>query len=163
MLADPVDRVGLFRRSFEPSTRLPAAAPARLWIDGRYVLRVNGVELGARPGARDPGWPATTWSTWLPTCSVGENVLAVTGRHFGRATSWWMPVPPTYSLGAGSLRAGGPGRRGVGRHRPEAGDCRPGEAWTPVPVPGDVACLPLESFDARRHPHGWERPRLRRL
>ena len=26
-----------------------------------------------------------------------------------------------------------------------------GEAWTPVPMLGDVACLSLESFDARAH------------
>ena len=31
-------------------------------------------------------------------------------------------------------------------------------ACIPVAPCGDVACLPLESFDAGAHPHGWDRP-----
>ena len=35
-------------------------------------------------------------------------------------------------------------------------------AWTPVPVPGDVACLPIESFDARTPPGRVAGCRVRR-
>jgi hypothetical protein len=31
----------------------------------------------------------------------GENVLALTVRHFGTARSWWMPANATYTLGGG--------------------------------------------------------------
>ena len=57
-------------------------------------------------------------------------------------------------------RRGLAGVRGAGRRRWVISDrtwrCTPGDAWTPVPVPGDVACLPLESFDARAHADGWD-------
>jgi hypothetical protein len=154
VLADPVDRIGLLRRSFELD-EVPASAPCRIWADGRYVLRVNGVEVARGPVRADPRQARYDVVDLAPHLVVGTNVLAVTARHFGTATSWWTPVPPTYSLGAGCVvleAAIGDDWVVTDRHwRAHAG-----EAWTPVAVPGDVACLPLESFDARRHPQGWE-------
>ena len=64
-------------------------------------------------------------------------------------------MPPTYSLGAGSVVF----EALVGDEwlvADRTWRCSPGRAWTPVPVPGDVACLPLESFDAREHDPGWD-------
>lgn len=90
-----------------------------------------------------------------PFLRPGTNVIAITARHYGEATSWWTPVPPTYSLGGGSLvmEALFDGEWLVSDDRWRVA---PGTAWTPVPVPGDVACLPIESFDARTHPGGWQ-------
>jgi hypothetical protein len=154
--ADPVDRISLFRKVVELDA-VPERAPARLWIDGRYVLRVNGVELARGPVRSDPRSAHYDVVDLAPHLRPGTNVIAITGRHFGEATSWWIPVPPTYSLGAGSLVFEALlGERWIGSDR--SWRCRRGDAWTPVPVPGDVACLPLESFDARAHPAGWERP-----
>jgi alpha-L-rhamnosidase len=156
VLADPTDKVVLFRRSL-PLTEVPDAAPCRIWIDGRYVLRVNGEEVARGPVRSDPRQAHYDTADLASHLRVGDNVISVTGRHFGEATSWWMPVPPSYSLGAGSLLFEAlVGDEWIVSDR--SWRCRPGEAWTPVPVPGDVACLPLESFDARVHPHGWESP-----
>jgi len=154
VIADPTDTVALLRRRFELAS-VPDRAPCRVWADGRYVLRVNGVEVARGPVRSDPRAAHYDVVDLAPHLTTGANVLALTARHFGTATSWWMPVPPSYTLGAG----------GVVVEALLAGDwlvsdaswrCRAGEAWTPVPVPGDVACLPLESFDARVHPGGWE-------
>lgn len=154
VLADPVDRIGLFRRTIDLDA-VPDTVPARLWADGRYVLRVNGTEVSRGPVRSEPRSARYDVVDLAPHLRVGRNVVALTARHFGEATSWWMPVPPTYSLGAGSVL-----------FEAQVGDdwivsdrrwrCSPGRAWTPVPVPGDVACLPIESFDARQHDHGWE-------
>jgi len=154
--AEPIERVALLRRTVEVGA-VPSTAPARIWADGRYVLWVNGTEVARGPVRSDPRRPHYDVVDLAEHLVAGENVLAVLARHFGVATSWWMPVPPSYTLGAGSVvfeaRVGDDWVVSDRSWR-----AAPGEAWSPVPVPGDVACLPLESFDARRHPHGWDRP-----
>jgi alpha-L-rhamnosidase len=154
--ADPVDRVVLLRRAVDLAD-VPERAPCRIWADGRYVLRVNGTEVARGPVRSDPRRPHYDVVDIASHLRVGENVLAVTARHFGRATSWWIPAPTTYTLGAGSFvfeaLIGSDWITSDRTWRSHAGD-----AWSPVAMPGDVACLPIESFDARRHPQGWESP-----
>jgi alpha-L-rhamnosidase len=156
VLSEPVDRVALLRRTVE-LPEVPDAVPCRVWADGRYILRVNGVEVARGPVRSDPRQAHYDVVDLAPTLSPGTNVIALTARHFGTATSWWTPVPPTYSLGGGSVvleaLLGDEWLVTDSEWRAHAGD-----AWTPVPVPGDVACLPLESFDGRSHPQGWELP-----
>ncbi len=156
VLDRPVDTVALFRRRFELDTD-PERAVCRLWVDGRYVLTVNGTDMARGPVRSDPRRAHYDVVDLAGVLHAGTNVVAVTARHFGEATSWWTPVPPTYSLGAGCLVfEAAVDDRWVVSDRSWA--CRPGDAWTAVPVPGDVASLPLESFDAGRHPTGWEAP-----
>ena len=152
-LADPRDQIVLFRREFTLSTP-PVTAPARVWIDGRYILYVNGTEAARGPVRNEPRSARYDFVDIGPFLQTGVNTLAILGRRFGQSTSWWVPVPPTYSLGAGSLVF-----EGVVGDEWIVSDASwrssNGEAWTPVPMPGDVACLPLESFDARAHCWGW--------
>lgn len=153
VLRDKSGTVGLFRRVIELSD-VPESAPARLWVDGRYVLQVNGVEIARGPVRSDPRRSHYDVVDLAPHLVAGENVLALTVRHFGTATSWWMPAPPTYTLGAGCVafeaRVGAEWIVSDGQWRSTEGS-----AWQSVPTPGDVASLPLESFDSRQHPHGW--------
>lgn len=154
VVVDPHDRIGLFRRVVHLDTP-PASAPARVWVDGRYVLWVNGVEVARGPVRSHPRSAHYDVVDLAPHLRIGRNVVAVAARHFGVATSWWTPVPASYSLGAGSVVF----EALVGDEwlvSDRSWRCSPGRAWTPVPVPGDVACLPLESFDARVHDHGWQ-------
>lgn len=150
------DKVGLFRRRFE-MTDPSAPAPCRIWSDGRHLLTVNGAEVARGPVRSDPRRPHYDVVDLAPHLHVGANVLAVTARHFAAATSWWAPAPPTYTLGAGSLVVEAL-VEGEWIVSDASWRCRPGEAWTAVATPGDVACLPIESFDAGAHPHGWELP-----
>ena len=161
VLADPTDTVVLLRREVEvpfiaaTAPFVPAPAPCRIWTDGRYVLAVNGVEAARGPVRSDPRRAHYDVVDLAPYLHEGTNVIAVTARHFGTATSWWTPVPPTYTLGAGSVVFEALiGEEWIVSDR--SWRALPGDAWSPVPVPGDVACLPLESFDSRRHPTGWE-------
>lgn len=156
VLADPTDHVVLLRREFDVAD-VPPDAPARIWLDGRYLLLVNGTEVARGPVRSDPRRSHYDVVDLAPELRPGSNVIAVVARHYGRATSWWVPVPPTYTLGGGGLvfeaLIGDTWLATDASWRAVAGD-----AWTPVPVPGDVACLPIESFDARNHPAGWEEP-----
>ena len=148
--------VGLFRRTVDLAA-IPATAPCRVWVDGRYVLRVNGTEAARGPVRSDPRRSHYDVIDLAPFLRAGPNCLALTARHFGTATSWWMPAPATYTLGAGCVAFEALiGDDWVLSDR--SWRCTGGDAWSDVPVPGDVASLPLESFDARRHPHGWEEP-----
>ena len=155
------DQVGLFRRSFVLDA-VPAAAPCRIWSDGRHVLRINGVEVARGPVRSEPRRSHYDAVDLAPHLRVGENVLGVTAVHFAQQTSWWMPVPPSYSLGAGSLTLeaclGDPDEADAWIVTDATWRSCRGEAWTPVPPLGDVSSLPLEWFDARAHPHGWDEP-----
>lgn len=156
VLDDPTDHVALLRREVHLDA-VPDSAPARIWCDGRYVLLVNGAEVARGPVRSDPRASHYDVVDLAPHLVAGDNVLAIIGRHFGRATSWWMPAPPSYSLGAGSLVFEAlVGDEWIVSDR--SWTTTPADAWTPVAIPGDVACLPLESFDARRFPVGWDRP-----
>ena len=156
VLDDPRDTVVLLRTTVDLDAP-PAEAPARLWVDGRYRLVVNGTEVARGPVRADPRQARYDVVDLAPHLTAGTNVVALTARHFGDATSWWTPVPPSYSLGGGCavFEACIDGTWLVSDR---SWRTAAGAAWTPVPVPGDVACLPLESFDARHHPDGWDRP-----
>ena len=156
VLDDPTDRVALFRRELSLDV-VPESVPARIWTDGRHVLRVNGVEVARGPVRSDPRAAHYDTVDLAPYLRVGDNVLSITARHFGRATSWWMPAPPTYSMGSGSLVFEAlVGDEWIVSDRSWL--TAPDSPWTPVAMPGDVACLPIESFDARSYPEGWDRP-----
>ena len=64
-------------------------------MDGRYVLTVNGTEAARGPVRSDPRRARYDVVDLTGLLRAGANVLAVTARHFGEATSWWTPVPPT--------------------------------------------------------------------
>jgi len=158
VLDRPVDTVALFRRTVELDAE-PGRAVCRLWVDGRYVLVVNGTEVARGPVRSDPRKAHYDVVDLGGLLHTGTNVIAVTARHFGESTSWWTPVPPTYSLGGGCLVfEAAVDDRWIVSDR--SWTCHTGDAWSPVPVPGDVACLPIESFDAARHPTGWESDRF---
>ena len=156
MLAEPKDRFVLLRRTVVLDT-LPSRAPARLWTDGRHVLSVNGAEVVRGPVRSDPKQPRYDVVDLAPHLREGSNIISVVARHFGTATSWWMPAPTTYTLGAGSFVFEAlVGDEWIVSDR--SWKAAAGDAWTPVEMPGDVACLPLESFDASLFPLGWDRP-----
>jgi alpha-L-rhamnosidase len=153
VVVDPVDEVAMFRRTVTVA-EVPGSALCRLWSDGRHTLYVNGAEVSRGPVRADPRSARYDVVDLTAHLRSGDNTIAVLARRFADATSWWTPVPPTYTLGAGSLVFEALiGDEWVVSDR--SWRCSRGDAWSPVPVPGDVACLPLESFDARAHPSGW--------
>src|SRR3954463_10969216 len=82
----------LFRRTFELRD-VPAHAPARLTADSRYVLWVNGHEVGRGPARSQPSRQRNDAYDLAPSLVAGANVVAVLVTYYGRATSFWQPAP----------------------------------------------------------------------
>ena len=88
----------LFRREFELD-ELPPSARARVSADSRYVLYVNGAEVGRGPARSQPS--RQRYDSWdlTPYLHEGRNVVAALVTYYGKATSFWMPAPPGGIIG----------------------------------------------------------------
>src|SRR3954470_24356597 len=89
----------LLRRTFELRD-VPGHAPARLTADSRYVLWVNGQEVGRGPARSQPSRQRYDSYDLAPYLVAGANVVAVLVTYYGRATSFWQPAPAGSSTDA---------------------------------------------------------------
>ena len=150
----------LFRRALHLD-QVPQRAPARLTADSRYALYVNGREAARGPVRSQPRRLHYDLLDLAPYLQPGKNVIAVYVRYYGLPTSFWMPAVPNMRLG----------RTGVlvfEADLSEAGWLTSDEEWKTLSVdawaeeqaggPGDHVAggVPVEMFDARRCPAGWQ-------
>ena len=84
-------------------TEHPVSLPARATCDSRYVLYVNGVELGRGPVRGEPQFLGWDEHDLAPHLRVGPNVVVAHCRHYGAPKPWWVPAPLIGSLGRGSF------------------------------------------------------------
>jgi hypothetical protein len=82
----------MFRRTFDLQT-LPTEAPARITADSRYVLWVNGNEVGRGPARSQPYRQRYDSYDLAPYLSLGANLIAVLVTYYGRPMSFWQPAP----------------------------------------------------------------------
>lgn len=159
---------GLFRKTFTLE-RAPRRAPARITADSRYLLWVNGEEVSRGPARSQPRRLMYDMVDLAPHLQEGENVIAVYVRYYATPKSHWMPA-------AGNMSLGGTGvlvfESDLGDPSIDAGQgtgwlvsddswkALKSDAWTIAPPargPGGGG-VPVELFDARRLPYGWEQP-----
>lgn len=91
------NRYVYFRKRFTLSA-VPRAASIRLSADSRYLLYVNGGEVGRGPARSDRRWQCVDVWDLSGHLRAGENVLAVLVHHYGEWTF-------AYMLGRGGLIA----------------------------------------------------------
>ncbi len=149
--------VTLFRRRLELEAA-PTRAVLRITADSRYVLWVDGRELGRGPVRGNPRRLRHDDYDLRDVLRRGPNVLAVLVRHYGVPNPWWMPVPATYGLGGSALAAeldlGDAGAVGTdARWR-----CLRSGAWLAAAPGGFSAPHAPEIVDARLLPPGWQEP-----
>src|SRR4051812_29256293 len=144
----------LFRRTFELRD-VPTNAPARLTADSRYVLWVNGHEVGRGPARSQPSRQRYDSYDLAPYLVAGANVVAVLVTYYGQATSFWQPAPAGSSTDAVLVfeaRLGGDDELVSDTGWRVQGSA----AWS---LPGDeggpIEGVPVEIFDARELPRGW--------
>jgi hypothetical protein len=82
----------MFRATFDLEAT-PAGAPARITADSRYVLWVNGHEVGRGPARSQPYRQRYDSYDLAPRLSIGTNVIAVLVIYYGRPMSFWQPAP----------------------------------------------------------------------
>jgi alpha-L-rhamnosidase len=157
----------LFRKTFTLA-QVPGRAPARITADSRYLLYANGREVFRGPIRSQPRRMFYDLFDLAPYLKTGENVLAVYVKYYGSPKSFWMPAPPTMALG----------RTGVMVFEAQVGGDGPGSGWlvsdntwkthkSPAWAEDWRAGsrvgfmeegIPVEVFDARQFPYGWEQP-----
>jgi hypothetical protein len=153
---------GLFRTTFDLD-RVPERAPARITADSRYALFANGREVFRGPIRSQPRRLHYDLFDLAPYLQPGENVLAVYAKYYGTPTSYWMPAVPNMTLGKSGILVFEANLGAAGRLVSDATwKARKAEAWTDDWRRGASAStdglrgIPVEVFDARRFPHGWQ-------
>jgi hypothetical protein len=149
---DAARRVVLFRRRLDLD-QVPAAVPARVTADSRYVLLVNGDEVARGPVRSDPLLLRYDEVDLAPHLRPGPNVLAAVGRFYATATPWWRPAPPTWGLGGGCFLF----EAEVGSERVVSDatwTAQVAQAWA-AHDDSILSALPVEVVDGRALPEGW--------
>ncbi len=143
-----------FRRSFTV-TDVPASAPLRISADSRYILWVNGVEVGRGPIRSQPRRLRYDEYDVASHLDGGANVIAVLVTYYGHANSFWQPAPSSGLMG---------------RDAQLVVEARIGEdwlvsdeqwravrspAWRTVDATTTLDGVPVELLDARELDPGW--------
>jgi hypothetical protein len=87
-----------FRRVFDIED-LPPRVPLRLSADSRYVLWVNGAEVGRGPIRSQPRRLRYDEHDIAPYLRPGRNVVAVLVTYYGHANSFWQPAASSGVMG----------------------------------------------------------------
>ncbi|HEY6593351.1 MAG TPA: family 78 glycoside hydrolase catalytic domain [Asanoa sp.] len=145
-----------FRRTFELA-EVPHEAAARLTADSRYVLWVNGREVGRGPARSQPSRLRYDTYDLAPHLVTGRNVVAVLVTYYGRPNSFWMPPAGSGGVGGDAVLVfeallGEVELVSDGRWR-----SRRSTAWSVPPDTRGIRGVPVEILDARELPHGWQR------
>jgi len=159
---EPGEQHALFRKKFTLA-QVPARVPARVTADSRYLLYCNGVEVFRGPIRSQPNRMFYDLFDLAPYLKTGENVLAIYVKFYGKAKAFWMPAPGGWgrthgpqlvfeaSLGSDWLVTDDSWKT----HKCTAWDVN----WLAGERLGFLEeGIPLEVFDARQFPSGWEQP-----
>ena len=142
----------MFRTTFDLQ-ELPTDAPARITADSRYVLWVNGHEVGRGPARSQPYRQRYDSYDLAPYLSVGGNVIAVLVTYYGRPMSFWQPAPAGSNTDAALVFEAQLGDRMLVSDNSWR-VLRPA-AWSLLAGTHAGEGVPVEIVDAREVPHRW--------
>jgi hypothetical protein len=142
----------MFRTTFDVEA-LPAEAPARLTADSRYVLWVNGREVGRGPARSQPYRQRYDSYDLAAYLSVGANVIAVLVTYYGRPMSFWQPAPAGSNTDAALVFEAEIGHRTVVSD--DSWRVQRSDAWSLLAGTHAGEGVPVEIVDAREVPRRW--------
>jgi alpha-L-rhamnosidase len=158
----PAEAHALFRRTFRLDQR-PARVPARITADSRYLLTCNRREVFRGPIRSQPRRLFYDLFDLAPYLRAGRNVIAIYVKFYGTAKAFWQPAPAGFggihgpqvvfeaNLGSEWLVTDA----GWKAHQSTAWE----EDWRVGADPSFMEeIIPVEVFDARKFPYGWEKP-----
>ena len=143
----------LFRTTF-PLGRVPRSAPARLTADSRYVLWVNGREVGRGPARSQPYRQRYDSYDIAPHLTTGTNVVAVLVTFYGQATSFWQPAPAGANPDAALVFEAAVDEQLVVSD--DSWRVHRSPAWSVQRGANGGEGVPVEILDARQLPRGWQ-------
>ena len=143
-----------FRRTFSLSDR-PVRAEISLFAQTHYHLRVNGVMIGTGPARSHPDFPEYDTYDLAPHLTQGENVVAVQVAHEGLSTFHHLSRPGALCAW-GMVETADESRTSLSTA--EGWTCHLSQAHEPNPPHFSFAIGPIQIFDERKAPAGWDRP-----
>ena len=132
---------------------LPAEAPARITADSRYVLWVNGHEVGRGPARSQPYRQRYDSYDLSPYLAVGANVIAVLVTYYGRPMSFWQPAPAGSNTDAALVFEAQIGDRMLVSD--DSWRVQRSAAWSLLAGTHAGEGVPVEIVDARKSRAGW--------
>ncbi|MCP2636007.1 hypothetical protein K0817_005420 [Microbacterium sp. HD4P20] len=158
--ADMPTDAGMHRIGFRRDVQIgepPAALRIRLSADSRYVLWVNGQELGRGPvRGQQYRWTYDDYDI-APALVPGLNTIAVLVTFYGDDNAMWQRARVADGLGSAACLI-------IDAPEPWVDLCtgpqwlaRAMTEWSTIPGGGTLAALPVEIVDLRTHDHDWLR------
>ncbi|MFE3033068.1 alpha-L-rhamnosidase N-terminal domain-containing protein [Streptomyces canus] len=155
-----------FRRTFELATDagVPVRVPLRLSADSRYLLWVNGVEVGRGPIRSQPRRLRYDEYDIADLLRPGRNVIAVLVTYYGHANSFWQPAASSGVMGRDAQLVlesrlhhdGQAGQGGEGWLVTDAGwRATRSVAWRGLESGNALDGVPIELLDARELDPAW--------
>ncbi len=146
-----------FRRVFEVG-EVPSRAPLRLSADSRYVLWINGVEVGRGPIRSQPRRLRYDQYDIADCLRPGTNVVAVLVTYYGHANSFWQPAASSGVMGRDAqlvleARIGPEWLVSDQRWRAQRSP-----AWRGLAGGQALEGVPIELLDARELDPSWVEP-----
>jgi hypothetical protein len=142
-----------YRRTIELDS-VPSTVPARLTADSRYVLTVNGREVGRGPIRSQPRRLRYDEYDLAPYLSAGANVVAVLVTYYGRANSFWQPAASNGGFGTDALLVFEARLGEDWLVSDEDWRVHRSAAWRDLPHSG-LDGVPIEALDARLLDPAW--------
>ncbi|MBW8812134.1 MAG: alpha-L-rhamnosidase N-terminal domain-containing protein [Caulobacterales bacterium] len=151
---DGQNRWFLFRTTLTLEA-VPETAPLHVTVDGRYILHVNGTQVGRGPVRCSPLFQRYDSYDIAGQLRVGRNAVAVLVHTYGVDTAFHEAVrgmwAPTF--GEGGLWVDGPVVSTAGEWR-----CRQSDAWRRETPRTNHSLGFVEAHDANLLPEDWTRP-----
>ena len=137
---------------------VPGRVPLRVSADSRYVLWVNGVEVGRGPIRSQPRRLRYDEYDIAPYLRPGRNVVAVLVTYYGHPNSFWQPAASSGVMGRDAqlvLEARIGEQWLVTDERWRALRSR---AWRALEAGQALDGVPIELLDARELDPAWMEP-----
>jgi hypothetical protein len=161
--ATGTNRWFLFRHEFDLNGR-PDTAPARVTVDGRYQLFVNGVRVGRGPIRCSPLFQRYDLYDLAPYLQTGRNALGLIVHTYGVDTAWYETVKGMWSHTFGDGAVWLEGEAETAEHTvlldtgPDWRCLQADAAWRTDTQRMNSGLGFIEAMDARGMPEGWLRP-----
>ncbi|NIK67042.1 family 78 glycoside hydrolase catalytic domain [Paenibacillus sp. BK720] len=144
-----------FRKSFALDQDEAVTGKLSIFADSRYILYVNGIYAGRGPCRSDPRWQYVDELDVTGLLNAGTNTIAVMVLYYGYGTGQSIDRIPAL---AAELKVTLPEQENVIIGTDSSWVCRLSDAYDSRSPRINGCQGPIEVYDARQEPEGWQLP-----